>query len=282
MDKLLHVIHKGILNGLNEHNVQLLSDIDIDEQDYNITAKTVNQLQDVRVITAVAGQEYVDLGLPSGTLWAKYPVGKRRHGNYADKLYFAWGETTPKSYYNQTNYIYGNPLHGYTKYNKLDNKESIELNDDPVNAYMGGKWHMPTFEQINELYNECIRGNLICIDSYDEKTGTNGIFIYGNGNYLYLPYTGCIVNSTAAGIDDCCIIPTKELWNEHTVNKFKGEYISDSRDNMIHKNENPNNKFAIALMIEHDNASELYMKLYRIRRYIGCAVFGVLDKLNLN
>lgn len=270
MDKLLSVIHKGILKGLNEQNVNLLSDIDSDEQDYDITVKTVNQKYDAKAIAAIAGQQYVDLGLPSGTLWAKYPVG----GN-SDNLYFAWGETTPKSYYNQTNYIYGNPLQGYSKYNKSDNKETLELSDDPVNAYMGGKWHMPTFEQINELYTECARGNLIWTGSYDEKTGTTGIFIYRNGNYLYLPYTGQVVNSTAIGIDNCCIIPTNELWSEHAINKFKGPHISDSRDNIIHKHENPNKKFAIAMLFG-DNTVELY----RIRRYIGCTVFGVLDKLN--
>lgn len=280
MDKLLSAIHKGILKGLNEQNVNLLSDIDSDEQDYDITVKTVNQKYDAKVIAAIAGQQYVDLGLPSGTLWAKYPV----KGNNANNLYFAWGETTPKSYYHQANYIYGDSdsLKGYSKYNNVDNKESLELSDDPVNAYMGGKWHMPTFEQINELYNECSNGHLVWTDSYDEKTGkTNGIYIYGNDNYLYLPYTGGMPNSTAIGIDGCCIIPTNELWNEHTINKFKGKYISDPRDNILHKHENPNKKFAIALMFGYNEDAELYrIELYRVRRYIGCAVFGVLDKLN--
>ena len=39
--------------------------------------------------------EYVDLGLPSGTLWATCNVGASKPEEYGD--YFAWGETKPKS-----------------------------------------------------------------------------------------------------------------------------------------------------------------------------------------
>ena len=37
------------------------------------------------------GHEYVDLGLPSGTLWATCNVGAETPEGYGD--YFAWGET---------------------------------------------------------------------------------------------------------------------------------------------------------------------------------------------
>ena len=39
--------------------------------------------------------EYVDLGLPSGTLWATCNVGANTPEEYGD--YFAWGETAPKN-----------------------------------------------------------------------------------------------------------------------------------------------------------------------------------------
>lgn len=41
--------------------------------------------------------DYVDLGLPSGTLWATCNVGASRPEEYGD--YFAWGETEPKTDY---------------------------------------------------------------------------------------------------------------------------------------------------------------------------------------
>ena len=45
----------------------------------------------------INGHEYVDLGLPSGTLWATCNVGANSPEEYGD--YFAWGETTPKEFY---------------------------------------------------------------------------------------------------------------------------------------------------------------------------------------
>lgn len=48
------------------------------------------------------GHEYVDLGLPSGTLWATCNVGATTPEGYGD--YFAWGETTPKETYNWMTY----------------------------------------------------------------------------------------------------------------------------------------------------------------------------------
>ena len=46
--------------------------------------------------------EWVDLGLPSGTLWATCNVGANSPEEYGD--YFAWGETEPKSYYSLSTY----------------------------------------------------------------------------------------------------------------------------------------------------------------------------------
>ena len=52
------------------------------------------------------GHAYVDLGLPSGTLWATCNVGATTPEGYGD--YFAWGETQPKGYYDWSTYMYYN------------------------------------------------------------------------------------------------------------------------------------------------------------------------------
>ena len=52
------------------------------------------------------GHEYVDLGLPSGTLWATCNIGAASPEEHGD--YFAWGETKPKDAYNWENYKYCN------------------------------------------------------------------------------------------------------------------------------------------------------------------------------
>ena len=61
------------------------------------------------------GHEWVDLGLPSGTLWATCNVGAEKPEDYGD--YFAWGETTAKSTYNWNTYKYcGGSSTTMTKY----------------------------------------------------------------------------------------------------------------------------------------------------------------------
>lgn len=59
-------------------------------------------------ITFVGAEEheYVDLDLPSGTLWATCNVGASTPEEYGD--YFAWGETEPKREYNWSNYKWMN------------------------------------------------------------------------------------------------------------------------------------------------------------------------------
>jgi hypothetical protein len=102
------------------------------------------------------GYEYVDLGLPSGTLWAKMNVGANSETDYG--LYFAWGETTgypdgkSGKYFNWYTYKWGNPTASdLTKYNNTDGKTVLDLEDDAAAVNMGGEWHMPTQAQIEEL-----------------------------------------------------------------------------------------------------------------------------------
>lgn len=75
--------------------------------------------------------EYVDLGLPSGTLWAKCNVGANSETDYG--LRFAWGETegyTDTSLMNcpdWSDYKYGTSSTNLTKYNTTDRKEYLML-----------------------------------------------------------------------------------------------------------------------------------------------------------
>lgn len=112
--------------------------------------------------------EYVDLGLPSGMLWAATNI-QDADGN---DLYFAWGETqgyTSGQVGTVKNFSWGNdedypndyefgPInwddqtnYGMTKYNKTDNKTELESTDDAATANWGSNWRMPTQEQFEEL-----------------------------------------------------------------------------------------------------------------------------------
>ena len=130
------------------------------------------------------GHEYVDLGLPSGTLWASMNVGADSPEDYGG--YFAWGETTTKSNYSWSSYKWCNGTYStLTKYcTKVDNKITLELSDDAAYANWGGDWRMPTKAEQYELYTECTW-------TWSTRNGKKGYSVTGpNGNSIFLPAAG--------------------------------------------------------------------------------------------
>lgn len=112
---------------------------------------------------AFNGYEYVDLGLPSGTLWAKMNVGAESETDAG--LYFAWGETqgytasqvgTDKQF-SWDDYKY-NPDGSNPKYYSGDSLINLDLEDDAAHVNMGGDWHMPNRAQCIELFKETKNG----------------------------------------------------------------------------------------------------------------------------
>lgn len=108
------------------------------------------------------GHEYVDLGLPSGTLWAKMNVGAESETDGG--LYFAWGET--EGYADASTKAFSWSDYKWTeddgdtmsKYNATDGLTHLELTDDAAAANMGGDWHMPNKAQCIELFKETKNG----------------------------------------------------------------------------------------------------------------------------
>ncbi len=135
------------------------------------------------------GHEYVDLGLPSGTLWATCNIGATSPEQYGD--YFAWGEVTPKSNYSWSTYKYCNGTEKtLTKYcidsefGYVDNKTQLDLFDDAAYMNWGGGWKMPTNQQYTELSKECSW-------LWTTYSGMYGYRIIGpNGNSVFLPAAG--------------------------------------------------------------------------------------------
>ncbi len=132
------------------------------------------------------GHEYVDLGLPSGTLWATRNIGADRPEDYG--YYFAWGETEPKDYYSWSNYKWCNGSENtLTKYctdtqcGYVDGKTELDPEDDVAYVNWGTKWRMPTHEQQMELVEECSW-------TWTTRNGVDGRLVTGpNGNTLFLP-----------------------------------------------------------------------------------------------
>ena len=135
------------------------------------------------------GHDYVDLGLPSGTLWATCNVGADTPEGYGD--YFAWGETEPKEVYTLETYKYCNGgSRQLTKYctdasygfeGFTDGLRVLQLSDDAAAANWGDGWSMPTLEQWNELIDNTT--NLW--KTINGKAGR--LFTGSNGNSIFIP-----------------------------------------------------------------------------------------------
>ena len=130
---------------------------------------------------------YVDLGLPSGLLWATCNVGAEAPEDYGD--YFAWGETQPKDTYNWSTYQYYDGSN-VTKYTGSDGLTTLLPEDDAATANWGSDWRMPTKEEWQELYNNTTV-------TWTTQNGVNGrLFTASNGNSLFLPAAGCRSSSS--------------------------------------------------------------------------------------
>ena len=121
----------------------------------------------------------VDLGLPSGNLWATCNVGAVNPWSYGD--YYAWGETQTKDNYGWENYKYCNGDDDkLTKYNNdadygtVDNKTTLESSDDVATTVFGAAYSIPTLADWKELAEECC---WVWTDNYD-KHGVSGYRVY--------------------------------------------------------------------------------------------------------
>ena len=147
--------------------------------------------------------EYVDLGLPSGTLWATCNVGASKPEEYGD--YFAWGETKTKETFAHENYkwLNGNVYTKYCTHNeegKVDNKTILDSEDDAATANWGSKWCMPSVKQVEELFD-----GENTTQKWTTLNGVNGLLITSkkNGNTIFLPATGkCVDGSLEYGDDE--------------------------------------------------------------------------------
>ena len=139
------------------------------------------------------GHDYVDLGLPSGTLWATCNVGTDTPEGCGD--YFAWGETKTKAVFDAASYKYvAGQYHELTKYcvnaffgynGFADNLTTLEPIDDAATANWGSGWCMPSWEQWEEL-----RTKVASMTWTTQNEMYGWLFTGSNGNTLFLPAAG--------------------------------------------------------------------------------------------
>lgn len=176
----------------------------------------------------------VDLGLPSGLLWAIYNVGASTPEEYGD--YFAWGETTTKSQYDWTTYkTLSNGSNSSLKkyctrsgFGVVDNKTTLEPEDDAAHVNWGGLWRMPTYAEQLELIEYC---DVTMTTNYN-RTGIAGAIFTSkkNGNFIFLPATGDYYNGYAHSVG------TQGYYASSSLNEEMPYYACCLRINVISGN----------------------------------------------
>ena len=158
----------------------------------------------------LADHEYVDLDLPSGTLWATCNVGAEKPEEFG--YYYAWGETSIKNSYSSSNYKwYNGSDDSFTKYGDFDD---LDLSDDAAYVNWGSNWRMPNDYDFRELINTH--------NTTTEKVTQNGVIglkitSKSNGKSIFLPLAGYINGSTLIGAGTNAYYWSSETYDEERV-----------------------------------------------------------------
>ena len=174
--------------------------------------------------------EFVDLGLPSGTLWATDTI-KDGNGNF---LLFAWGEMEGYSWDNvgyKKNFepidykFFDTNTSGMTKYNAYDGKTVLDNEDDITTLNYSGV-SMATSEQFNELFNNTTA-------EFRTINDVNGLcFTSQNGKTLFIPAVGYGMNGGYFGGGDVVSVHTKDLFLDETYTNSTAFYYDVFQDSL--------------------------------------------------
>lgn len=216
------------------------------------------------------GEETVDLGLPSGTLWCTCNLGANTTYDKGD--YYMWADTIPAtSGFNVENakYCEGRTDNGYlswskyttnTNYNKngiVDNKTVLDTEDDAAYYSSDGKYKMPTQRQFEELVNDSYTVNAYI--SWNDNLKCVIIVSRKNGKAIFFPCCGYFNENnrgeTTLNLSDWFYYRTSSLYGT-----FNNTFCSVA--------EGPKNS--------NSNSNRMYMEGQT--RYYGVPIRPVLNK----
>lgn len=175
----------GKLDAINTQMTALLQALESGNMsDKEAMAEVAKKIKELELNAGVGvpkeTMEYVDLGLPSGIMWAKCDLGETSPEKYGAT--YAWGETWTKinyDYYYFTDIVEGQ----YTKYDSRDKRFFLEKEDDVAYLRLGEGWRYPTWNEVQELYDNC---------TVTESTlnGWPGVMFVSkiNNNYIFFGY----------------------------------------------------------------------------------------------
>lgn len=177
--------------------VRTISDLEEDEI-YHVRAYALGDMGVVYgaeyVFKTSSPNDFVDFGLPSGTLWSTRNLGAKLPEQSGS--YLAWGESSPKYSYNWSTYKHCQIQKGSSnneaklkkyntnaQYGAVDNRKELTAVDDMVKAFWGHEWCMPTLKQWRELFQYTKQEEVY-------QNGVRGKLFTRNGKSIFLPYTG--------------------------------------------------------------------------------------------
>lgn len=158
---------------------------------------------------------FVDLGLPSGTLWARMNLGafKSQYATSWYGKYYAWGEVKSRNRFIQASYK-----------EKEENQYIIFENDA---AYQESNGLMKIASRVNykELTDALEKSQQILqlqyVHNYNDINNLNGaLFISNiNGNSLFFPFSGYVNNYSY-----CCLGTSGSMWTNESMNYYQAYY----------------------------------------------------------
>lgn len=227
--------HNAAINSIKDEIANLVKEVkDGNKSKADALAEISKKLEELKAAGGIGGgskpkpipKNCVDLGLPSGLLWAKSNMGTTDPKEIGD--YYAWGETSTKKEYYSDNYKHFKVDKNIKvlKYNEKDWKTVLELEDDAANANLGVGYRIPTQEDWQELLDNCNwEAFTITLPEILDPSQTKCIARWKvtgpNGKSIILPMTGGFRG------DGWGVSPNNNTYYT-TANLYPAEKLSDN------------------------------------------------------
>ena len=139
--------------------------------------------------------KYVDLGLPSGLLWATCNVGANEP--WENGLYFSWGNVDGHAHV--SGYYFCETDYDATPGASLNGNIPVDAGYDAARANFDGSWRTPTTDEFKELHYNCISEwavqRDVCGRMFTSRINGNSVFFPAAGGY----YGNVFIGNCASG-----------------------------------------------------------------------------------
>lgn len=130
--------------------------------------------------------KFIDLGLPSGLLWADRNIEAESPEGHG--LFFSWGNIEGSKGFSDTFY-----MNNYNESAAASISADLTLEQDAANVYLGSNYHMPTVENFNELFEKCTY-EWITVNGVEGRQFTSK----SNGKSIFFPACGYYCDGNSA------------------------------------------------------------------------------------